>query len=402
MVRLALLTALLSLPSLAWTAQARAEEPIPVRIIHFGGLNGAFGSLDCNEDDQGTSIDFSHFLAALSAEREKGHCLVLSPGNMLGDAPMFEFNLALGEPGVRRLARLLKLTGMEALVPASGPSFARFVSPANVDGLVFSDPADSVSAAALRAREDQGADLVVALVNLEARPGASEETLRFLKRVRGVDVVIAGGLRDAEDPLSYVEILSAGSGHPVLIGSPRAPDFLGLLEMTVDRETGGLVTGSVQARSIQVTSCVQHEETAEYLARTRSAFCSQGARLLGNGRLEPALNRDAFCHYVMEIMRRKIGADLSVLSYDSLRIPPTAVLEGPLSAELLYRVFAPHELVLLEAKGRVLEPFVRGYLSPDASSHPEFLLRGGVLVDNKVKVNGRPLNQDRTENVPLS
>jgi len=445
---------------LAWGAAAEgAESYRTVRVLHFSDLEGELGSLACAREER-SKQDFSGYLKLISDERESGPAFVVASGNILGDSPFLEFLLSQGESGWVTLTSVLGPAEPVAMVPGPGefslPSgmFLEFlpridnlglrwgaanvscvttggacealsrdpiiihvvegirfalvpltaagigaaVPPENVEGLKFESAVERGSELALRARKELRADVVVAVVNLEVESGTTFATMEFSQRVRGVDVVVAGGMVSPGEVEPAVALARMGGSSTLLAGSPRAPAGLGVLTLRLRRK-GATWNVEDATTAVRRTSSFQRvPEVAALLSQVTSEFCSLTGRFLGDGRVDPPMDRDTFMQYVMEIMRRHFGADVAVLSSDSLKMDRDRVLSGSVGAGFLFKAFARHQVVVLDVSGQDLNAFAGSWLDPARES-----LRGELKVlgvtrddDGTVKVNNRPINVKRS------
>lgn len=433
-----------------------AKDVQTVKLLHFGDLNGGFADLACNRSERGT-VDFSNFLFLLDREKRGGHYLVLSPGNVLGDEPYFDFLLNQGESGIATIAQFLERTEAEVfvpgvnefaipyrmfmeflpdfvglgvpftaaniscpetpaacglqpeggpriverggvrigLIPLSGPLIAGVVHPDNVSGLQFDDAAQSATRLAHQLRTQEKVDLVIAVVNLEVAEGPASETISFIAKVKGVDIVIAGGLA-GDDGLPSLESAWTGDGSVLLLGSPAAPDRLGVVTLKLERQGRRWVMDRADAAIRKTGSFRKVDEVAAVLSQGISEFCSLAARVLGTGRVEPEMDWATFTAYVMEIMRREMATDLVVLSADSIKLDREEKLEGPVRVERTYKAFAKHEVMVLKVLGKDVALFVNFFLDNPGRYATNVFLRGAARGPNKtIKINNRPINPAR-------
>ncbi len=433
-----------------------ARDVQTVKLLHFGDLNGGFADLACNRSERGT-VDFSNFLFLLDSEKRGGHYLVLSPGNVLGDAPYFDFLLNQGESGIATIAQFLERTEAElfvpgvsefgipyrmfmeflpdfinlgarfaavnvscpgtpgacslqpangppvverggvriGLIPLSGPRIAGVVHPDNVSGLKFDDAAEIASRLAHQLRTEQKVDLVIAVVNLEAARGPASETISFLGKVDGVDIVVAGGLT-GEGGLPLPESAWARDGRVLLLGSPSAPDHLGVVTLKLERKGRRWVIDRADAAIRKTGSFRKVNEVSSILSQGISEFCSLAARVLGTGRVDPEMDWATFTAYVMEIIRREMATDLVVLSEDSIKLDRDDKLKGPVRVDRTYKAFAKHEVIVLKVLGKDVAGFVNTFLDSPGKFTGKVFLRGASRdPDKTIKINDRTINPSR-------
>ena len=436
-----------------------------VKLLHFADMRGEFSTLSCQRGRGGTA-DFSSLLHLLESEKRSSEAIVLSPGNMLGNAPFFEFLLSQGEVGIATTSGMLARTGAEmvvpglgefsipyrlfleflpdferggahfrahnvtclpeakacdltgidqilvvkrkgvrfAIIPLVGPQVTRLVNPDNVAGLKVEEPAASATAAAMKLKVENRADVVIALVNLEGERDPAQDTMKFLKEVRGVDVIVAGGLSD-EEGRPLIEIARAGADGTVLVGSPRAPGHLGVVTLDLEKRGARWVVDSARATVKQTNTFNRVQAVSSLLSQSISEFCSLAIRVLGHGRVDPPMRIEKFARYVMEITRRTMKTDIAVLSVDSIKLDPDQALGGPLSVGVLYRAFARHEVHVLSVSGEDLIAFAAAYLADDNVARTGLkLFAVGLSMDEdgNFKVNERSINPSRQYKVGTS
>ncbi len=434
-----------------------------ITIAHFGNLDGAFTEVACRPDRRGR-VTFANLIQELHEIGKGGHTLVLSSGNVLGDAPFFDFLFRQGESGIDFLMQMLRASGVEllvpgvseflvpyrmfleflgdfdkagcryrsinadakpesaaatlaahavlerdyggvkvAVIPVLGPAISGGVQPGNIAGLTIASPVEKTNALAAAARAN-GTDLVVALVNLEVVPGGTGATIDFVRRLEGVDMVVAGGLADVGQTEPVIRSARIGPHQTLLVGTPRAPEALGIVTVRMGRRGAHWVVDSIEAASHTVSSFRRHDEVDELLKQATAEFCSLGTRFVGDGLVDPAMLRADFLSYVLEIVRRELRTDLSVLSVDSLREGESESIEGPVTAGFLARMFSRHEVVVVSVQGQDLARFVSSYSTssdPDLKTH---LTMAGAqrLADGSIEVNERPLHDKRRYTIATS
>lgn len=436
-----------------------------VKLLHFSDMLGEFSSLTCERGRQ-SGADFSSLLYLLEEEKRGGEYIVLSPGNLLGNAPFFEFLLSQGDAGIATTSGMLASTeavmvvpglgefsipyrlfleflpdferggarfrahnitceteqpqcglpGKEQIlvversgirfgvIPIVGPEVTRLVHPDNVKGLKVEDPAASASAAAMKLKVEGRADVVIAVVNLEGERDPAQDTMKFLKEVRGVDVIVAGGLTDDEGkPL--IEFARSGADTTILVGSPRAPGYLGVLSMRLEKRGSRWEVEQAQATVKPANAFKRVPAVSSLLSQSVSEFCSLAMRVLGHGRVEPPMNVETFIRYVMEIARRTMKTDVAVLSLDSIKLDPDQMLGGAISSGLLYKAFARHEVHVLSVSGEDLAVFAGTYLSDDNAARTDGKLFAVGLSkddDGVIKINERSISPTRRYKIATS
>jgi 2',3'-cyclic-nucleotide 2'-phosphodiesterase (5'-nucleotidase family) len=435
----------------------RASETTRIRVLHFGNLEGQFARLACDSTQHGR-VDFSNLITTLRDETASVPSLVLASGAVLGDSPFFNFLVRQGPTGIANAASILAPAGAALFVPgieefsipfrgflehlpdlesagiryrirniacAAGDvpcnllaaqsdelfrvgdvqvgvvplvsaDVGKAVHPENVRGLELVDPFAMAAAETARLRE-LGADLVVLLVDMEVGGVQGSRTLELLGSNSGADLVVAGGLvrKGEEAPV----LLSArnGTGSTLLVASPRAPDAVGRVTISMVRKGGRWVVERAEPVVRRVSPFARLQSVSATVSRLVSEACSLGRRTLRKGTIDPPMTRDEFIAYVMEIMRRKVHADAALLSVDSIRLEPGARIGGEVTSGMLFKTFSKHGIVILEVAGDDLASFVNGYLDAVSADLREelFLLGATRDPDGTVKINDRAVNPKR-------
>jgi 2',3'-cyclic-nucleotide 2'-phosphodiesterase (5'-nucleotidase family) len=444
-------------------AAAGAPNSLTLRIAHFGNLDGAFTQVPCRADRRGR-VTFANLLEELSEVRKEGHTLVLSSGNVLGDAPFFDFLFRQGESGIASLTNMLQASGVELLVPGVteflvpyrmfleflpdfhkagcryraanvrsgadkatallsedavlerefdgvkvvvipvlGPAISGVVQPDNISGITIATPVEETNELAAKARAE-GAQLVVALANLEASPGGTGATIDFARKLRGVDIVIAGGMADDGETEPVIRSARIGPERVWLVGTPRAPEAFGVVTVRLQQGRVRWKIEAIEASNRTVSSFRRDDEVAEMLLQATSEFCSLGGRYLGTGIMDPPMSQRDFLSYVLEIVRREWRTDLSVLSLDSLRGEQSMKIEGPVTAGFLARSFSRHEVMVISVMGQDLSLFVTAYFtSSDQDLRKKLVLAGACrLADGTIEINERPIHSKRRYTIATS
>jgi hypothetical protein len=275
------------------------------------------------------------------------------------------------------------------LIPLVSPRVGALVPPANVAGVEFLDPLETTKKLVTAWKEAAAVDLVIVLASLEEGPGQSGKTMEFARDVEGVHVIIAGGMADPQGVESVVTFARIRADGPLLFGSPRSPARFGSLTLSLQRGPDGWGIASHSLERGVVTTAHKDPEAQNALARVVAEYCALASRVLGNGTVDPPMNRKEFLGYVLEILRRTSRSHLSILSLDSTRLTEDYVLTGKVTAGTLSNAFERHHVVVVTALGKDLDAFLKGIVAQGGRG----LLMAGVepQADGSVLLNGRPI-----------
>ncbi len=434
-----------------------AAETTRIRVLHFGNLNGELARLACDSQQRGR-VDFSNLVMTLRDEAAGVPSLVLASGATLGDSPFFNFLVRQGPTGMASAASLLAPAGAAVYVPgveelaipfrvfleylpdleAGGIHYrvrnvacaegdvpcnllasqshelfrvgevqvgvvplitadaGKVVHPENLKGLELADPFPVAAAETKRLRAE-GADLVILVVDMEAGGVQGSRTLELLGSDSGADLVIAGGLVKKGEDTPVLLSARNGAGNTLLVASPKAPDKIGRVTLSLIRKGGRWTIDKAEPEVRRVSPFSRLQSVSDTISRLVSEACSLGMRTLRRGRVEPPMSRLDFVGYVMEIMRRKVHADVALLSLDSVRLERDARIEGDITSGILFKVLSKHEVVVLDVTGDELATYVGTYLdSASADRREELFLLGATRdSDGTVRINDRPINTKR-------
>lgn len=427
---------------------AAAEDKGPaLSILAWGGLAGTMTSMSCR-DSGADGADYARLLAAIKALADDS-TLLLSTGNVLGDDPFSRYLSFAGGTGTERMSGLLKkskavmsclgpgelslssglsipfLLELEAasvsfaaanlecredaelcpllkshgtrmlrlgetrvaLVALVGQKLLSEANPANLDYREILDPVAEGQRLAQRARK-QGADLVIALVNMDSMESCPTEALAFAQRVTGFDLILSGHNSEFGNPAPTLVSASLHDGWTRLVeiypGSAR------LTKIILRPGQGGKL--QVEVEHLDTAGYEPDPGVASALAQTRSEFCTFSMREVEGARLARTMTAAEFRQYVMEVARRRTRADLSMFSGDTLWLDPAESFSGALREGDMARLFPARELAVLEVRGKYLGPFLKAVLAQGQATSLNIL--GAAAVNDAVEVNSRPLETD--------
>jgi 2',3'-cyclic-nucleotide 2'-phosphodiesterase (5'-nucleotidase family) len=434
-------------------AGARAAPDNPV-IIYHADLEGRLASPRCGHGRE-TPIDYAAVVGAIRIERERAPVadrlppVVLLGGNQTAPGLFARSLLDGGDAGTRRLATLLARGSYDAvalghqelsLAPAELFAFVRAATTAGLpvvttnlrcsvarqalcsmtqpdllvrrgtrvfgilatispgvlpgippdrrQGLVLEDPASAVRAAVGRLRA-RGATHVV-LMTQQNRSSRSLDETDALARALGTDgapdLILAGGLSEEPD-VAAVRLIARESMVPIAGSSTGTT---GLTRVTLPEADGSLPS----AAFVSTGAVAGDAETERLLTAEIGAYCARFGVPVAAGPIRGTLTRDSFLSYVLEVMRRRAGAEIAVINQGFVKRAPFP-MQGALTRADLYTAL-PYRAAIGVA--RMTGVSVEKVLGP-VSGSAGLAISGLTGSGGKLSVNGRTLDKTRSYRV---
>jgi 2',3'-cyclic-nucleotide 2'-phosphodiesterase (5'-nucleotidase family) len=439
----------------AYAGDATGAPAAPeVTVLYHGDLDGRLGALSCGDPAAAEPPDYAALVGAIEAARADLAPGAPAPLTVLGgnfSAPdLFAAELLRGGgPGAARFAEMLARGRYDAV--ALGPHELA-LPPAQLDALlpalaarglvpvasnVRCDVKRRPACAALRKEllvgtDPEGRIGVLAVISLASVPGIPPE------RLAGVAI---------EDPLAAVRdgtarLRAQGAARVVLVvqephdtrafedvnvlqrlGAPgsAAPDLI-LVGGVADPVTGrplrllrregapAAVGSAVGTRELTVATLGSDGEirvegrstvrtrrdpaTAALLGQIEPAICARAAAPLTAATFRRPMRREDLVHYVLEVMRRRAGAEIAIVNagfVGGIDDPGLFPLRGRPTRVVLRRAL-PYDAALGVA--RITGPAVETTLAP-ALANPKLAVAGLARGPHGITVNGRPLDKAR-------
>ncbi|HVV48873.1 MAG TPA: 5'-nucleotidase C-terminal domain-containing protein [Polyangia bacterium] len=428
----------------AATSSSTAAPPAPVEVLFEADLDGRFGGASCGREGPGGYAGLVATLAAHRRAAEPGapSPLVLLGGNWAGPDPVAAAILAGGAAGARTMGALLALGHFDAiaighqelslepaildeLLPALAraglpllatnlacdarrPSCAAFkrellvrrpgsvpigilatispsvraeIAPGRLSGFTLEDPLPAIKAGAARLRA-AGAKVIVVLTDGPRDARALDEIDELQRHLAGPaapDLLLGAGLADEETGRA-MRILRR-DGAPPVMGSSTAGTAL---------TTAQLLRGDVTTGSIPAEAAGAAPEVGPLLASAEATACAAAAQPVTPAPIHGRMTRDDFIKYVLEVVRRRAGAEMALLNSDFVKRGPFPIT-GTITLGELERAL-PYRAVIGAA--RVQGPIVDSLLGA-ALANPKLAQVGLSHGAGGLQVNGRPLDKAR-------
>lgn len=255
------------------------------------------------------------------------------------------------------------------------------------EGLVVADPVEWSRATIRRLRQQEAADFIVILANLNSEGDTPQPVLEFVRQLGSdaPDLVLANAMYESGQD-AFVQHLRRG--RTLIVGTDRFGQHLG--DVSIDYRRGD--------RSVEIERVdVHHYPTAEFEASQADAavldalmqgMCRDLDRPLGNARLARPTSHDDFLQLAMQVMRQRVRAEVALL--DAHSIADTSFpMSGRLTWEKVLRALRGDTTVgRVTVRGERLKALLDRYVGVDDAP----LRALGVSRKGSAwSVNGRPL-----------
>jgi len=425
-------------------AVAPASGPaVPTEILFHADLDGRLAPV-CGQPAT-AALDYAGLLASIALQRAAARVdappVVLLGGNWAGPDPIATEILAGGVAGARTLAALLARGSYDAIavgheelsLPAAeldellpalaraglplvatnldcdarrpacaaikrevlvrrpnavvgvlaviSPSVIAGIAPGRMAGLGLGDPVAAVRDGVKRLRA-AGATRVVVLTDgpRDARAlGEIDALQRHLGESRAPDLLLAAGLTDEETGRTVG--LLRRDGAPPVVGSEAGARGLAVVK---------LAGAEVIAEAVHSQRGSRDPEVERLTAAAHAVTCAREAQPIAPAPVKGTLTRDDFRTYVLEVMRRRSGAEIALINARFVKGTPFP-FTGTLTRGDLERAL-PYRAVIGAA--RVQGPVVESLLGP-ALGNDKLAVVGLARGAGGLQVNGRPLDKAR-------
>jgi 2',3'-cyclic-nucleotide 2'-phosphodiesterase (5'-nucleotidase family) len=452
--RLGLVVAVLS--SLASTAARAAPEDV-VRVMFQADIDGRLATPACGRGG-GETANYAATVAAMAARRDRSEAAgepkpILLLGGNFSAPDVFGRNLVEGDPaGVRLFADIIGRAGYEAaglghhelslgrphldrlvgalqagglpivatnlrcdpsrqalcaamrtdvIIRRSGhdvgvlavvePAVMTGIAASHRKGLSVGDPVTAIVDGVKRLRQ-AGATRVIVMVQGPRGPGSLDAVDSLAMRLpagTSPDLILGGGVFDA-DSGQALRLLRRRGAPPIVGSAPEALDV-------VDVVLGRAATAEPEVTLVRADDAVTDPATRALLQSAAASYCARFGQAVSAGHVRQPLTRDMFVAYVLEVMRRRTGAEITVVNRSFVKgaaFPITPVM-GAITLGDLHRAL-PYSSVLGSA--RLTGPVVEKTLAPLLDNRRAVIV-GLSRKDGNIFVNGRPLDKTRAYRV---
>jgi len=435
-------------PTAAWAQTA----PTSIAVLYHADLDGRLGVPPCGRTERaepGYAALVSTIRTERAREQDTGHLapVVLLGGNVLGSTPLARAVLDHGPAGRRTFADILVRAGYDAvalghrelsaapdeleavlrelarqgvpavasnlhcagaretlcqvtrreliidrggeklgLVATIAPAVLGGVPPDRRGGLRLDDPFTTI-AAAVRSLRQRGAARVLAMVQVPRGAAALGEVDALARRLTGgamPDALLAGGLWDEEDGRPVLTVRREGAA-PVVGSTAGAA---GMTKVSLD--AGGQPTAIdwIRAGGEPADGVIE-----KLLEPETAGYCDRYGASAAPGPVRGVLTRDGFLDYVLQVLRRRAGAEVAVINRGFVKRAPFPIA-GELSRGELRRALPYSGQITVTKMPAAEVEKLAPLLANRAAAVVGLTVEGGATL-----VNGRPLNKVRSYRV---
>ena len=282
---------------------------------------------------------------------------------------------------IRRELLVRRPNAIVGVLAVVSPSVIAGIAPGRMAGFGLGDPVAAVRDGVKRLRA-AGATRVVVLTDGPRDTRALDEIdalQRHLGEPGGPDLLLAAGLADEETGRT-VRLLRR-EGAPPVVGAAAGARAL---------TTVTLAGAEVTADEIPTAPGARDPELERLTATAIAATCARAAQPIAPAAVKGTLTRDDFRSYVLEVMRRRAGAEIAFLNAPFVKRAPFPIT-GTLTRGDLERAL-PYRAVIGAA--RVPGPVVESLLGP-ALGNSKLAMVGLAKTAGGLQVNGRSLDKAR-------
>lgn len=258
--------------------------------------------------------------------------------------------------------------GRVAYLAVASPSVLQYVARDRASGVTLEAPKDAITRAAAAAR-GRGARWVVVAYDPEY-PGSQEDTFRLAEELTEdarVDVLL---VNDISEHITSVEVARSGAQ---VVATRQG-------HVTAVEVGGGRLARNARSGTAVADVATLATSTHEWLCTTRN-------QPLRGATLTSELTRDQFADFFLNVLRDQAHAEVAVLNRGAVQGREIFPLRGGITA-LNLEAALPFEdrLYVGRVKGSVLKALAT------SSRAGRFYLRGIVVDDGTVKINGRTVD----------
>jgi len=294
---------------------------------------------------------------------------------------------------------LLERGGVAVGVVATvSPAVVPGIPAAIFKGLTLDDPAETARAAIRRLR-GRGARVVVLMAQGPRDAKALDHVDAFARQLatspvdERPDVILAGGLAADLDERAVRSLRRAGV--PPVAGAPTGTDGLTRIRLATAPGPAASSGGDlITIETVPSAGAPVDQATAARLAAELTATCAAYGAPVGPAPIRGTLTRDTFTRYVLEVLRRRAGAEIALINRAFVKGAPFP-LSGRLTQAELRRALPFHAVV---GSGRVAGATVESALGP-AVGKDQLAVVGLARAGGGLQVNGRALDKARAYQV---
>ncbi|MBI4821457.1 MAG: hypothetical protein HY791_34675 [Deltaproteobacteria bacterium] len=258
------------------------------------------------------------------------------------------------------------------------PKIASSLPAENRQRIEITDPLPAIRES-VRALRAQGVSTIALMLQLKGGSSGyaeARELVLALGDVDSPDVVLSSALADL-DGSSAVRLLRHDRA-PALVGSSIGAG--GVTRVRVRHD----VDPRIDAAFIASATSREDPETRKLLDPEIARYCERYGTAIGPGQVRTEIRRSDFVSYTLSVMRRRAGAEVSIINIGFVKPEPFPIKATFTKAELLRAIPYHADLGAARLMGGPLSDLLKAAL---ANSRVAVL--GAEVVGGKVRINGR-------------
>jgi hypothetical protein len=210
-----------------------------------------------------------------------------------------------------------------AVLSVLRPSSTHLVAPDRARGIEF-DPPEEALERLTRIAHEQGAEMVVAVVDAAVEGGPVEFATRLPEDARPNLLLVSG-----DDEILFAR---PSTMRPVLVGAPPNDAVeVRIRESEEIRDGFEMLAQPLEGRGITVG-----EPVLDWIDEIGDAYCDAWGRPLEGGHLTEPMDVDAMLRMAAEVLREAAGADVAILNRQALDTRWHPAQAGALTASDVY------------------------------------------------------------------
>ncbi len=293
---------------------------------------------------------------------------------------------------------IMQRGGMKIGLVGFFPSTMRkSIDPPNLEGVKFAKLEKAVADSIQAARQD-GAQLIFVAGQEDDDRGGLGRLVQLGSSLRGKSELLISSSVRGDDLGATVRSLVIEDGPPVL-GVPKSSR--GLARADLEIATGESGPHLVWHRTRIVGNCDGDEcpkpDFSLMWPNSLRYYCEKWGASLGVKPSQP-IGQEEFIRYVLNLLRFRSRTEVAFINQSAFGPEELFPVDEPLTLDYIYRAI-PYDsrLVWTRVTGQWLNDVVRKHSSGGSDASPKrrrLIFEGVELVDDKVLVNKRPLEND--------
>jgi len=222
------------------------------------------------------------------------------------------------------------------------------------------------------------------------------DAVRLAQAAPDIDVVVAGHTHQTHQPPVVIEETGA-----LMVQAGSNALFVGRLELTVNTETGEIVSYEGDIIPMDHDTITPDTEILEMVAKAEAELCPEASVVIAHA--DRLVGQGEVAQLAAEALRKAHGADIALAMAD--RVVRNNLPEGPIDINAVFRAISPPalETLTVEVTGEELLTYLAEYYGTWERPH----WSGAVIVfergpDRKHRVADTDIDPERTYRVAVA